>query len=198
MGEGVSAYEPREYWNARAIQNGALYVAKWCAQEHYQREYDEFEPCLMALVPKRGRLLDFGCGSGRFTWLLREIADEYVGADIAPEGIDIATERYPTSEFWEIADRIPDLDATFDSVVTVMVLQHMVEWGDYVHWCTEFARVLKPGGSLVVIDRDPWPEGSPLAHMNPRGTEAIETASGLALVSSKRANVDHWVGRFVR
>lgn len=194
-------YDPVAYWNERALRNGALYVAKGNAQEHYSREYKEFEPCLQALVPSGGRLLDFGCGSGRFTALLSRIAKEYVGADIAPEGIELAEECYPTAEYWELTNgSIPDLDATFDSIVAVFVLQHMVEWGDYVTWCSEFNRVLKPGGSLIVIDRDPWTDGVPvqLAHMHPRGTEAIEMATGCSLVSSKRPNADHFAARFVR
>ncbi len=51
--------------------------------------------------------------------------------------------------------RLPLGDGTFDSVCAVEVLQHL-PFGDLAGWLAEVRRVLRPGGRLVVIDRNLW------------------------------------------
>lgn len=192
-------YDPLAYWEERARANGETYVAKGNAREHFDREWREFEPALRTLMPPfgAGRLLDFGCGSGRFTELLSGLSSSYVGGDIITEGLTLAQKEYPENTFWLIEDgKIPVADEFFDTIVAVFVLQHMVT--DYDAWCAEFARVLRPGGCIVAIDRDPFPGESPLAHMKPRGSAALEAATGCELKAMMVPNADHWAARFVK
>lgn len=197
MGEGVS-YDPRTYWEERARANGETYVAKGNAREHFEREYMEFDPVLRALIPPAGRLLDFGCGSGRFTMLLSNLSSDYFGVDVSSSGIALARKRYPYHTFNELGSSMSLLYDCFDVVVCVFVLQHMVADDDYQYWCAEFGRVLRPGGCIVAIDRDPFDGDSPLAHMLPRGPDAFAKATGFVKDVQMRPNADHWAARFVK
>jgi SAM-dependent methyltransferase len=95
------------------------------------------------------RILDAGCGEGRF---VRMLADR--GADVA--GIDATTEMVRTAvsrgrQPFALADaaRIPFRDATFDIVVSYVMLVDVVDWRSAI---AEMARVLRPGGSVVVAN----------------------------------------------
>jgi 2-polyprenyl-3-methyl-5-hydroxy-6-metoxy-1,4-benzoquinol methylase len=121
---------------------------------------DETEPGVVALHVKRyefalpycdGRdVLDAGCGVGYGTVLLAERASSVVGIDRSAEAIEYARRRYkrPNLEF-----RTGDLlaldldDASFDAVTSFEVLEHL---RDQERFLAELARVLRPGGVLVL------------------------------------------------
>jgi SAM-dependent methyltransferase len=102
----------------------------------------------------RGRALDFGCGCGRLTQAMASGFDEVVGVDVAPAMLAAAQRlnrhggrvRYLPVEG-------PDLrtfgDATFDFVLSTIVLQHM-RAGFQQGYLREFLRVLRPGGLCYV------------------------------------------------
>ena len=97
--------------------------------------------------------LDFGCGVGRLTQALARRFDSVVGVDIAESMVDEAGRRnlQPERCRFLVNDR-PDLslfaDATFDFVLSLLVLQHM-ENRYASTYIREFVRVLKPGGLAV-------------------------------------------------
>lgn len=105
-------------------------------------------------VPADGRALDFGCGFGRLTLALAEHVRDVVGIDIAPSMI-AGAEQHNT-----IADRVTYLlnedddlatidDASFDLVLSIIVLQH-IENRYKAAYLREFLRVLRPGGVVYV------------------------------------------------
>jgi SAM-dependent methyltransferase len=101
-----------------------------------------------------GRALDFGCGAGRLTRALSYRFESCVGVDIAEPMVDVARELNrdrPDCEFVVNAD--DDLarfeDATFDFVVSHIVLQHVPGRDAILRYIGELARVLRPGGALV-------------------------------------------------
>jgi SAM-dependent methyltransferase len=98
--------------------------------------------------------LDFGCAAGRLTRPLASSFEHVTGVDIAPEMLAIAQHDNPVSSQCEfVLNPKPDLtlfdDATFDLAYSSIVLQHMPPELSRVY-LTEFARVLRPGGSLIV------------------------------------------------
>lgn len=96
------------------------------------------------------RALDFGCGYGRLTQALARRFEGVVGVDIAASMIEGARALNAHGERVEyVHNTEPHLrrfaDASFDFVITVLVLQHMrPEYA--LGYVREFLRVLRPGG----------------------------------------------------
>ncbi len=106
-----------------------------------------------ALGPLLGlRLLDLGCGKGRFATELERLGANVVGLDrsrvmLAHAGLKA---RVRASAF-----RLPFADETFNVVCAIEVLQHL-PFERLPDWIAETTRVLKPGGRLALIDRNLW------------------------------------------
>lgn len=104
-------------------------------------------------IETRGRALDFGCGAGRLTQALADHFDAATGVDIAASMVTLAEDLAKDREDCAfVVNTRPDLrvfeDASFDCVCSYIVLQHM-EPRYAEAYLREFARILKPGGTLV-------------------------------------------------
>jgi SAM-dependent methyltransferase len=103
------------------------------------------------------RVLDFGCGTGYGTHRLAPHCRAITGVDVSADAITYASARYqgPNLSFRPIgrlpAERTPFDDGEFDVVVSFQVIEHIPEVDAYVD---EMARVLRPGGTLVVATPD--------------------------------------------
>ena len=105
----------------------------------------------------KGRILDFGCGTGRISRWLASHGWDVAGIDISPGMLTKAKELTPSSapvSFLEYDGlHIPYDDEQFDAVVTVYVLQYPIKYPDsLVLIANELHRVLKPGGRLSCIE----------------------------------------------
>jgi ubiquinone/menaquinone biosynthesis C-methylase UbiE len=95
------------------------------------------------------RVLDVGCGEGRFTAELARVGARVVGIDVAEEPLRRARARHPELDLrlvgdgrgWELAD------ADFDLVWAGEVIEHVA---DTAAWLSEVRRVLRPGASLLL------------------------------------------------
>ncbi|HEX3443877.1 MAG TPA: class I SAM-dependent methyltransferase [Chthoniobacterales bacterium] len=95
--------------------------------------------------------LDFGCGPGTLISLLPK-AISAVGVDIAASQLAYAEQHYAAQnrEFVRIASSsLPFADQSFDSISCVEVIEHL-ELSLSTSIFSEFVRVLKPGGKLIV------------------------------------------------
>jgi ubiquinone/menaquinone biosynthesis C-methylase UbiE len=118
-----------------------------------------------ALVPlkaaldgrRRARLLDIGCGTGRF---LRDVKRNWprldvVGLDLSPYYLAVARRELAAWSRVRLVDgaaeRLPFADAQFDAV-TAVYLFHELPPAVRRAVGAEIRRVLKPGGSLVLVD----------------------------------------------
>jgi ubiquinone/menaquinone biosynthesis C-methylase UbiE len=96
------------------------------------------------------KLLDAGCGGGRYTVAWRLLgAAPVVGADISPINIEDAGRRIREADIDQITFRqgnvleLPFDDEEFDIVFSNGVLHHTTDWEQGVR---EMLRVMKPGG----------------------------------------------------
>jgi 2-polyprenyl-6-hydroxyphenyl methylase/3-demethylubiquinone-9 3-methyltransferase len=95
------------------------------------------------------RVLDVGCGEGRFAVGLARAGASVVGVDVAEEPLRRARELHPELDVrlvnsaggWELAD------ASFDVVWAGEVIEHVA---DTAAWLSEVRRVLRPGGRLLL------------------------------------------------
>ncbi len=98
-------------------------------------------------VPEGGRVLDLGCAFGYGTAKIARHYETY-GLDASPDYIRRARRAVPRARFAVgVAERLPYPDALFDAVVLLDVLEHV---DDERRVVVEIARVLRPGGLLVV------------------------------------------------
>jgi 2-polyprenyl-3-methyl-5-hydroxy-6-metoxy-1,4-benzoquinol methylase len=95
------------------------------------------------------RVLDVGCGEGRFAAELAGIGAEVVGIDVAEEPLRRARALHPQLDLRLVqADGSWDLpDASFDVVWAGEVIEHVL---DTAGWLSEIRRVLRSGGSLLL------------------------------------------------
>lgn len=118
------------------------------------------EAALMPLVPEQdaGRLLDIGTGTGRVLELLAPRVTQGVGVDASKSMLALARARLARPGLSHCSVRLADMyrlpltEASFDIAVLQMVL-HYAE--DPPGVLAEVARVLRPGGRLIVIDLAP-------------------------------------------
>jgi SAM-dependent methyltransferase len=94
------------------------------------------------------RLLDVGCGDGRFLALATERGAEVSGLDADPAAVARARRRVPGADVRTgVMDDLPWPDAGFDAVVGVNAFQYA---RDIDLALGEALRVLRPGGLLGV------------------------------------------------
>jgi SAM-dependent methyltransferase len=109
-----------------------------------------------ALPARVGRLLDIGTGTGAVLEWLAERSDAALGVDASRDMLALARARLAERGLSarcavRQADmyRLPFPDASFDAATLQMVLHYA---DDPAAALAEAARVLKPGGALVIVD----------------------------------------------
>ena len=135
----------RAYRNSRAFcdYDERAYNSLMPLQRYWQRE--RFAR-LTRLLPPRGRSLDVGCGSGRVILAWPGV----VGVDVNP-----CVLRYLRHEERRVVqangEQLPFADGSFDQVYCCEVAEHLPPTS---RWWAELARVLAPGGKLLVTTPD--------------------------------------------
>jgi len=99
------------------------------------------------------RVLDVGCGEGRFAAELARIGARPVGIDVAAEPLRRARERHPELDLRQMPAEgaWPLKDASFDAVWAGEVIEHVA---DTAGWLSELRRVLRSGGLLLLSTPD--------------------------------------------
>jgi SAM-dependent methyltransferase len=97
-----------------------------------------------------GVALDAACGTGRFAEFLAKCGHRVIGVDSSPDMLAYARRRVPGGEF-RVGDlnRLPLPDDSVDIIVCALALVHVPRLEPVL---AEFARVLRPGGDLVISD----------------------------------------------
>ncbi|GIJ11628.1 class I SAM-dependent methyltransferase [Micromonospora andamanensis] len=139
-------------------------MSRWALRGLYRRVAED----VAAVAPESATILDVGTGPGR---LLHELADRrpdvtLTGVDPSPHMIQVA-ERTATSRSlghrvrFQIADvaNLPHPDGSVDVLVSTLSLHH---WPDLPAAATQLARVLRPGGHLMIYDFRLAPLGAAL------------------------------------
>jgi ArsR family transcriptional regulator len=131
--------------------------ADWDEMRALELPAQAVEQALLALIPHgpNGRLLDIGTGTGRVLELLAPRVRQALGVDASKAMLALARARLSGPGFAHCAVRLADMyrlplaDRSFDTVVLQMVLHHAEDPAGAIR---EAARILAPGGHLLVID----------------------------------------------
>lgn len=139
-----------------------------------------------------GRLLDAGCGPGLWTEFLHDGHRGVVGVDLSDEFLASARQSFPHLCFEQGSFRaLPFNDASFGAILAWYSLIHTPP-EDVPAVLAEFARVLAPGGSLLIGYFEGTP-GEQFAHAvtpayfwSADALEPLLVATGFALESHER------------
>jgi ubiquinone/menaquinone biosynthesis C-methylase UbiE len=96
------------------------------------------------------RILDLGCGKGRFGSHLQGRGARVVGLDLSSAMLSYAA---GLPRVHGSARRLPFADAVFDGVMAIEVLEHLSDSG-IDQSLAEMRRVLRPGGVVAIIDKN--------------------------------------------
>jgi SAM-dependent methyltransferase len=104
-----------------------------------------------------GTAVDAACGTGRHSLHLAARGHRVIGVDTSPEMLAVARTKLPDGD-WRRGDLhdLPVEDGEADLVVCALALAHVP---DLAPVFAQFARVLRPGGHLVVSDNRNLVEG---------------------------------------
>jgi ubiquinone/menaquinone biosynthesis C-methylase UbiE len=112
---------------------------------------------LKSLLPsnKNLQVVDAGCGTG---WLTNKLTDHFnhvLGFDSSQALLEHGKQQFPKANFMQ-ADynqRLPLPDSNFDLAIASLVLHDLP---DLQHGFSELARIIKPGGQLLVVELNPY------------------------------------------
>jgi ubiquinone/menaquinone biosynthesis C-methylase UbiE len=110
-------------------------------------QFERRRAFLLAHAKPGDRVLDVGCGEGEFAAALLRHGAVPVAADVAAEPLRRALRRFPELELVQLNRSWPFTDGTFTLVWAGELLEHVE---DAVGLIDEIARVLRPGGTLLV------------------------------------------------
>ncbi len=152
-------------------------VADWILSEHPDRKLN---------------VLDLGCGTGLLGVCLGRLDGALIGVDISPRMIEQAHRHglYDRFHAVDLLDALRDTPAgTFDLVAALDVFSYV---GDLTRAVADAARILKPGGTLV-LSCERTGDGEPALSLHPNGRyahqqAAVEAALGEAGFTSVHVN----------
>jgi ArsR family transcriptional regulator len=116
----------------------------------------DYQPDLLALLPKGGLTVEIGVGSGTLLPFLIAKADRVIGLDQSPSMVTLAREAVQHHHLAQRVDvrlaemnHLPMADGSVQTVVMNQVLHHAEQPGDVLK---EVGRTLAKGGLLVIAD----------------------------------------------
>ena len=129
------------------------YDEGWRGRMHHQIA-DRTADLALTCLPAPSRILDVGCGTGYLLGRLAArlpLAEVLAGIDPAPAMITVARAAAADRLRFVVgtAERLPWPAESFDLVVSTTSFDH---WADQRAGLAECARVLAPGGCLVLAD----------------------------------------------
>jgi 2-polyprenyl-3-methyl-5-hydroxy-6-metoxy-1,4-benzoquinol methylase len=152
----LGAVDDRAYWEERARRHGRAadgyldprresyeHLARWAA---FRR---------LCTVSRGQSVLDAGCGTGRWATALAKLGCEVEAADISETMIQMAEPHLGVRYRVSAVEDLDYPDGRFDLALSVTVLQHITDPVRLERAMTNLHRMLKPSGSLFVIEFSP-------------------------------------------
>jgi SAM-dependent methyltransferase len=132
-------------------RSARAWIAAMGERGDWAREH-VLDPAMLGRLAGRRfeRALDVGCGEGRFCRMLRDAGIAATGIDPTQALLEQARKRDPAGDYrLGRAEALAFPDASFDLVVSYLTL---IDIADFRAAIREMARVLQPGGTLLVAN----------------------------------------------
>ncbi len=174
-----------------AVENG--YTA-WAPRYDRPNPAIELEgPIARAMIEAipPGDALDAACGTGRHAATLAGLGHRVVGVDTTGAMLAVAREKVPAADFRHgRLEQLPVEDETIDLITCALALTHVERLEPVMR---EFARVLRPGGQVILTDIHP------VATMTGgiAGFRDGEDSQGIAYVRNLTHRVSEYVTAFL-
>jgi ubiquinone/menaquinone biosynthesis C-methylase UbiE len=148
----------RAFWTGQAREHGQAAAVSWSDVRVMEMEVRE----IVARLSPGDRVLDIGCANGFSTVQFASVPGVRIrGLDYIPEMIDEAQRRLRSLSS-DLQERIEfvrgditalaEPAASADKIVTIRVLINLGDWERQLAALRECARVLKPGGDLLLSE----------------------------------------------
>jgi SAM-dependent methyltransferase len=113
-------------------------------------------PAVLAAHVAGTRALDFGCGAGRSTRLLRTLGFNVTGVDVSEDMLRIARGVDPSGDYRLVpGDNFAELDAGAFHLVLCAFTFDNIPAADKARIFRDLAKLLAPGGTIVTIVSSP-------------------------------------------
>jgi 2-polyprenyl-3-methyl-5-hydroxy-6-metoxy-1,4-benzoquinol methylase len=142
-------------------------------------------PNILNDIPKGSKVLDFGGGSGNYSFALCDkgcsvdffevnlLQKEFVKFVAKKHSLDLMALDYNASF-------LPIISNTYDSIIALDVLEHIPNYDEYIQM---FASAIKPGGCLYVFA--PFGGGGDVTHLSDKlGFDKVLAKYGFAFDSN--------------
>ncbi|HET9108355.1 MAG TPA: class I SAM-dependent methyltransferase [Steroidobacteraceae bacterium] len=165
----LGVYRPAEYWEARARRfavegDGLAAVCSYGMPGFYNRlihfsQRRALEPWLK--IEAGAKVLDVGCGIGRWSRLLASRGARVTGVDLSPTMIAEAERRAAAGglasrcRFIVQDSAALEIGESFDLILCVTMLQHMLDIATMRCALRRMAQHLAPRGRLVILEAAP-------------------------------------------
>jgi SAM-dependent methyltransferase len=200
----TEGYDPAQYWSERLeARPGLRGTGHWRYTEGYNRWLYRrkglvLRRALRGVTPPF-HAFDVGSGTGWVVEQLRALGATFDGSDIADSAVRALGARYPDASFFQLAigtDAVPRPDGTYDVVTAMDVLYHVTDDDLWHAAVAELARVLRPGGRLVVTDGLADAAIQPASHVRFRSMGRwLDTAAKIGLELHESGPLFRWLSR---
>jgi len=148
----------REFWAQQAVSHGDSHKASWSDVEAIELEIRNIQ----GFIEEGDRVLDIGCATGWSTvrWAAERNATVR-GLDYVPEMVERARERAAAlagklagAVEFAVGDvtALDEPDRSWNKVVVTRVIINLGDWERQAQALTECARVVAPGGLLLLSE----------------------------------------------
>jgi SAM-dependent methyltransferase len=107
------------------------------------------EPIMLAYLPRSGKIIESGCGLGRWVFYLRRKGYDIMGIDLAEDALAAAKAYDPSVPVFQdnvLHSSFPD--ASFDAAISLGVVEHFEDGPEKA--LAELHRLLVSGGILCI------------------------------------------------
>ena len=208
MGKEEKYYDAREYWERRAKKYGSSYkggkaIGLMSGEKYYYEYVDMIDKrATFSFIQIRPgmKVLDVGCGIGRWCLEFAKRGADITGIDISEEMIRLASDNMRKEGLdgnlvVKSSDEMDFPDNSFDLVHCAAVLMHVTDPVKFRRSCEHIVRVARPGGQILLKEWAPRKrkESGTNIHIVGRAYhEYKQTLEGEGAVLVREAGVHLW------